>query len=206
MKYIFIVFILFSIVVFADYKERLEVMDIPFQEASMMSKYTEHNGIALHAKVINNEEEKNFFNETLSKDGFVPILITVTNNSKDKITIYGANIVQKDTQKIELQTLLDKYQVGFLKGLKSVINVLSFGIQSMTPGGAAHEAENQGYDEAKKNNFNDKSIHTDLLYPGDTISGFVYFDKKTFDKSKNIIIPIQMMDSYVKEKIEINIQ
>ena len=205
MKNLLLLLILMTLSVFADYKERLEVVDIPYKEATMLENSTNYNNVILQAREVTEEEITNFFNESLMDDGFVPVLITVTNNSESKVSIYGSLSSIKDVEKIDVQNLLAKYQVGRLKGLKTAINILTLGIQSVTPGGAAHEAENQGYDEAKKNNFNDKSLHSELLYPGDTISGFVYFDKNGFDKTKQIVIPIQFMDSVTREKVSVSI-
>ncbi len=204
MKYLLLILIMISVSVMADYKKRLEVVDLPFSEATMLENNINYKDVVIHAKKITEDEEESFFNETLLSDGFVPIFVSVTNNSREKVTVYGSQTNIGDSKNLNVQLLLDKYQVGHLAGLKTAVVIMSFGMQSVM-GGGAHEAENQGYDEAKKNNFNDKSLHTKLLYPGDTISGIVYFSEEAFDKSNKLEIPLQVMNSISKEIVEVNI-
>ena len=206
MKKIFLILMILSTSILADYKKWLEVRDVPFQEASMLSNFSEYKNIAFHARGISKAEIKSFFNESLTKDGFVPILVTITNNSRGKVVVYGTFLKLDGVKHIGINPLLAKYQVGRWEGLKTAVAFLSLGMSKVMPGAELQEAESQGYDEARRNNFSNKSLPTELLYPGDTIRGFVFFDKKSFNKNGSLQVPIQFMNTTIKEKVSLNIQ
>jgi len=178
----------------------IKVSQLPFNEAEMLTNYVSYKDINLHARVINPQEEKNFFQLEFTKDEYIAVLVTITNNSNKKIIVNSTQADIKGVKKIAAQTVLKKYQTK-----SSHVGHTLHAIASLGASSVEKSVEDQKYRAEIKHIFNKNSLHTDLLYPEATIIGCLYFDKKTFDKSKPLEIPVQMMNSIATHNIKVKI-
>ena len=189
------------IVALANAEENaIKVSQLPFNEAEMLTNYVSYKDINLHARVINPQEEKNFFQLEFSEDKYTAVLVTITNNSNKKIIVNSTQADMQGVKKIKPQTLLNKYQTKSSHVGHTIHAIASLGASSVEK-----SVEDQKYRAELKRIFNKNSLYTDMLYPDSTIIGCLYFDKKTFDKSKPLEIPVQIMNSITTHNITVEI-
>ena len=195
--------------VFSKDEKRMDLIDIPFKEASMLEGYSNVKGIDIHARVINEDEQESYFDEDLTSDGIYPVLTRITNNSKSKVLVYSVDAtLNKRLLTLPLQKIIEPYQKKVaLKGalLGAVGNVISFGMRVASGADDKEAAEAQAYIEEIRNEFYSKSLKEQLLYPGDTISGFVFFDNKKLKGDNQLAIKMQFMNSLKKYNLETKI-
>jgi len=205
MKYL-ILLLLTCIMLFANANKKImNVVDIPFKEATMFNDYTNFMDVSIYAKTINDDMQKNFFEEEVEDDGIYPVLVYITNNSKEKVIIYAKDGVLNQMPQIQLHSIIKPYQNSVLTSktvFATLANISSLGMRIADGGDKMADGHAQAHIEEIRNEFYRKSIKETLLYPGDTISGFLFFDKKELREKNTISMQIQFMNSIKKYTLE----
>jgi len=83
--------------------------------------------------------------------------------------------------------------------------VMSFGISQLVHG-SQHSAVVQTYVEEIRNIFFHKALNEKILYPGETLAGFVFFDKKQIGEGETLIIPVQELNSIQKGVVSVEVR
>ena len=110
-----------------------------FHEASEYKGAVNESGLLVHAQIPDKKEQKRLFAFHLSSKGITPVLLTVTNKSKERIIVeaYSASLDAQKVLKIEAVT------AGLYENAAGVLiatNVLSLG--GATLGGANRANQN----------------------------------------------------------------
>lgn len=185
--------------IFAEEANRFDVIDIPFKEASMLEGFSTIKGVAIHAKIIDKNTQDSYFDENLSSDNIYPVLVRITNDSKRKVVVYSQDSMIKSAggayKPLAMQPVIELYQRN-ATALRSAFNAMGTitTLGMSTIGGevsehAKYAAEIQSIKEEIRNLFYKKALHERMLYPGDTISGFLFFDNAKSKETKQL--PIQ---------------
>ena len=206
MRIILTILIFLSFTYAKDETKRMDLIDIPFKEASMLEGYSSFMDIEVHTKTITKDEAESYFDEDLTSDKIYPVLTRITNNSRQKVLIYSTSSkLNTELSPLELQTIIEPYQKSVATKFAlwgAVGNVISFGMRVANGADDKEDAEAQAYMEEIRNEFYKKSLKQTLLYPGDTISGFVFFDKEKVSQNNNLEVQMQFMNSLKKYTLE----
>lgn len=201
MKHILIILIACAISV-ADSGDKIrEVIDIPFKEATMIKGHTDFMDITIYAKTIDEDTQEDYFDEEIEDDGTYPVLVYITNESRKKVHIYTKDATLDNQSQKNLRSIIEPYQSSVLTSkavFSTLANITSLGMRIAGGGDKMADGHAQAQVEEIRNEFYAKSIKESLLYPGDTILGFMFFDEKQANKDGTINMKIQFMDSVKK--------
>lgn len=158
---------------------------LPYQEAQNMTGAAEKNGIFLAAQALTDKESKKYFAHDLNEDGYLPVLMVVSNTTPLRLLVQGADAT-------------------LLAGGKEI---------SQTPGGevmlksrehTSLQVVSMDRPERKYNqyairqaalflDFNQKGMSHRILEPGQSVSGMVFFPGKNLDP-KDLAIHLIVQD------------
>ncbi|WP_419765071.1 MAG: hypothetical protein ACNI28_01395 [Arcobacter sp.] len=209
MKIILTILLFFAFSYATDETKRMNLINIPFKEASMLEGYSSFMNVDIHTKTINENEQESYFDEDLTSDNIYAVLARITNNSQEKVLVYTMDArLNNDVLALNLQTIIEPYQKnvaakGALWG--TIGNVISFGMRVASGADDKEAAEAQAYMEEIRNEFYKKSLKETLLYPGDTTSGFIFFDKNKISDNNNFSVQMQFMNSLQRYTLESSI-
>lgn len=201
MKYLLIILLVYVISNAETTDKIREVVDIPFKEASMINSHTEFMGVTIYAKTIDEDTQENYFYEEVEDDGSYPVLLYITNESREKVLVYTKDATLDNLKQKSLRSIIEPYQSSVLTSkavFATLANISSFGLRMASGGDEMADGHAQSQIEEIRNEFYAKSIKETLLYPGDTILGFMFFDEKQANKNGNINMKIQFMNSLKK--------
>ncbi|NOR57648.1 MAG: hypothetical protein GQ474_03910 [Sulfurimonas sp.] len=205
MKQIILILLTCSISLIAANKKIMEVVDIPFKEASMLKGYTEFMDISIYAKTVDEDTQESYFDEELEDDGTYPVLVYITNDSRKKVVVYAKDSTLNGLAQTNLREIITPYQSGVLTSkavFATLFNVTSLGMRMADGGDKMADGHAQAHVEEIRNEFYSKTLKQTLLYPGDTIVGFMFFDAKKVNKDGSINMKMQFMDSLEKYDIK----
>lgn len=201
MKYL-VLLLLTCIVIFANANKKImNVVDIPFKEATMFNDYTNFMDISIYAKTINDDMQKSFFEEEIEDENIYPVLVYITNDSKEKVIIYAKDALLNQIPQMPLQGIIEPYQNSVLTSktvFATLANVSSLGMRMADGGDKMADGHAQAHVEEIRNEFYDKTLKEALLYPGDTVIGFMFYDLSRVYEAPTLLIPIQFLDSIKK--------
>ena len=189
-----------------DETKRMNLINIPFKEASMLEGYSSSMNVDIHTKTINENEQESYFDEDLTSDNIYPVLARITNNSQEKVLVYTMDArLNNDVLALNLQTIIEPYQKDVaVKGVLwgTVGNIISFGMRVASGADDKEAAEAQAYMEEIRNEFYKKTLKQTLLYPGDTTAGFIFFDKSKLSNDNTFSVQVQFMNSLQRYTLE----
>lgn len=212
-KLLILIFISSYSLIFAENLKsvRVEVSPIPFKDASMIQSSQSYDNIYLNAQIIDDIDlQKGYFDENLSSDKIIPVLVYITNYNKQKIVVNGLEtsliLNGENLKRIEPKNVINSY-ISKLQAKFTAINVgmgiWSLGIFNLV---GASDADEIAFIEDIRNIFYNKTLKHKVLLPGETTSGFVYFTKeKDIKKEGTFNIPIEYTNSLKKVSVSANI-
>ena len=204
MKYLILILLTCSIS-FANTDKIMEVVDIPFKEATMLKGYTEFMDVAIYAKTINDDKQELYFEEEVEDEGIYPVLVYITNNSKEKVIIFSKDGVLDQMPQIGITEIIKPYQSSVLTSkavFATVFNITSFGMRMADGGDKMADGHAQAHVEEIRNEFYTKTLKQTLLYPGDSIVGFMFFDSLRVKDNSTLWIQMQFLNSLQKHDLK----
>jgi len=214
MKHILILIMMTSFVFGGDAKQ-IEVIDLPFKEATMLKGYSEVMDISIHAKSISEDLQESYFDQDLTDDNVYPVLVRITNNSMKKVLLHSmdAKLISQEFKlnRYPLENVITPYQESIIRNnaiLGTIGNFTTLGMRLGSGDAEADSGDAQARSEAIRNEFYKKSLKEKLLYPGDTISGFVFFNIKEKNQENlkaSLNVKMQFMNSLRKYDLKTDI-
>lgn len=148
---------------------------IPFKDASLIQGSATKDGIIAAAEIPDSDMQYKMLSETVSGK-YIPILLTITNNSSGNILFLDANLERdgKTLNKIPLIDVVESLQGHFWLTAR------------IFAGGNTGEAmnEKQRRDEAVNVNLYNKSMRETIIMPDHTTQGFYFY--KAPEKGKDV--------------------
>jgi hypothetical protein len=142
---------------------------IPFKDASLIHSSVNKNDIVVAAEIPNSDIQNRMFSESLSST-YIPILITITNNSNKRIFFNQANIKTKtaNLKPVPLVEVIESLQGHFWLTIRMIFGAPL--VEGMN--------EKQRRDEAVVVNMYNKTIKPSIIQPQQTIQGYLFFDSQ----------------------------
>ncbi len=165
----------------ADKDDFLVAMEneINFKEAYSFVDTAEKRGLSVGVELLKRKSQKRLFGAEFDKKG-VPLLIALTNDSRYRILMHGADLkLQTDGSEVGSEDL--EYAVSLIdpsdadsmgKALVSgYFNVLSLGAIGLAQG----DSEDQVRQSFLRNNLQKKTLNHRIVEPGETALGVAFF-------------------------------
>ena len=180
---------------------------IPYRDASMIE-----GAIALRSAVVGVEYadkkmQKRMFARRVDKD-FYPLLIRVTNDSDQRLLVKAPDTyLLSQSTKIEPQQIHHVFN-GLIKTGKTgraLGSIVTLGLSNLLGGNNAVMVQYDGdINEPLVQNMYNKSLKFSIVESGDTLSGFLFFDKKASKGKKNeLSLPLQYLNSVETFAVEV---
>ncbi len=173
--------------------------ELPFRDASMMENSVTKYGISIAATRVEKSMQKEMFASNLESNGYISLLVTVTNNAPQKVLVraHESLIVSGDLQ--VPQTDADRIKKKF-RGKASVGPALG----APPP---VYENLKKMMKDAVNTTFFKKSLREGILHPGQSVSGFVFFDKTSWPVGeKNLRVVFQTLRKLNNFEIDVPVE
>ena len=141
--------------------------ELPFRDASMMENAVTRYGISIAVTMADQDLQKDMFASSLEANGYIPLLVTVTNNAPQKVLLRAQETLLMTKAGQVSQTDADTLK-------KDIRDKASIGSAIGVPGNM-YELLTKQMKEAVNTNFFKKSLREGVVYPGQSVSGFVFF-------------------------------
>ena len=193
-KYIlFISLILFTLTGCAIYTNPSEVAamktPIPYRDAEVIAGSVSKNNILVAAYIPSSDEQFRTLSEEIDSD-FTPVVVTITNNSKQRVLFCDAFYTVADKKYVPISSLkvIDGLQGHFWLTMRMFF----------LPGAPMSEAmnEKQRRDEAVAINIYKKQLREKIIIPNSTYQGILFFssdDVFSDNKKKSMSLRFQSL-------------
>ena len=170
--FVFLSLILFSLVGCSVYTNPSEIAamktPIPYKDAETIPNSVSKNNIIIAAYIPSNDEQFRILSEKIHSD-FTPVVVTITNNSKQKILFHDAFYITAGKKHTPISSLKI---INTLQGHFWLTMRMFF-----LPGASICEAmnEKQRRDEAITINIYNKQLREKIIIPNSTYQGVLFF-------------------------------
>ncbi|MBT4161479.1 MAG: hypothetical protein HOC70_14720 [Gammaproteobacteria bacterium] len=210
MRYLFILLALTAQLALAKQTDEEKAFKRPlaFRMASYYESAITQSDISAAAITIDTKMQKRMFARKLEKEGILPILVTVTNQTNDPIIVDGSNPKLRsksgESSMLKIHEMLEPL-ITAGKGLRTFGSVISLGMSNKMGGNLAYMIELDGnINEPLVTNLYNKSLKYTFVEAGDTAAGFVFFEtRKAKGKNKTIELKIRSLDSFETRLLKI---
>ena len=180
---------------------------IPYRDASMMEGAVALRSAVVAVEYADRKMQKRMFSRRIDKD-FYPVLIRVTNDSDQRLLVKAP-----DTHLISQNDMFEPEQIhrvfnGLIKTGKTgraLGSIVTLGISNLV---GSNNAVMVQYDseinEPLVQNMYNKSLKFSIVESGDTVSGFLFFEKKAGKGKKiELSLPLQYLNSVETFVVEV---
>ena len=180
---------------------------IPYRDASMMEGAVALRSAVVAVEYADRKMQKRMFSRRIDKD-FYPVLIRVTNDSDQRLLVKAP-----DTHLISQNDKFEPEQIhrvfnGLIKTGKTgraLGSIVTLGISNLV---GSNNAVMVQYDselnEPLVQNMYNKSLKFSIVESGDTLSGFLFFDKRASKgKKTELSLPLQYLNSVETFAVEV---
>ena len=180
---------------------------IPYRDASMMEGAVALRSAVVAVEYADRKMQKRMFSRRIDKD-FYPVLIRVTNDSDQRLLVKAP-----DTHLISQNDKFEPEQIhrvfnGLIKTGKTgraLGSIVTLGISNLV---GSNNAVMVQYDseinEPLVQNMYNKSLKFSIVESGDTVSGFLFFEKKAGKGKKiELSLPLQYLNSVETFVVEV---
>ena len=180
---------------------------IPYRDASMMEGAVALRSAVVAVEYADRKMQKRMFSRRIDKN-FYPVLIRVTNDSDQRLLVKAP-----DTHLISQNDKFEPEQIhrvfnGFIKTGKTgraLGSIVTLGISNLV---GSNNAVMVQYDseinEPLVQNMYNKSLKFSIVESGDTVSGFLFFAKKSGKGKKiELSLPLQYLNSVETFVVEV---
>lgn len=173
---------------------------IPFQEATMSPKPVEKDGLSAAAEIPAKSEQKSLFSRKITSEGFVPVLITVTNDSDQRYVIRSG----------QARLLLPDDQTAAAVGIDPIDKKIGFSYARGTccPPQPRYINIKADQMETMRNILHLRALPSFVLEPRQSKRGFIFFankDMKAAGKEPRVLLPVEALDKLDHTDLEVPI-
>ncbi|MFC1680013.1 hypothetical protein ACFL2T_07375 [Elusimicrobiota bacterium] len=179
---------------------------LPFLEATASQKAAEKKGLTVAAETLPKSDQKLYFSRNLRGKGFVPVLLTVTNGSDERLLIQSADALLILPDDLEAKNT----------GLDPIYKKIGFSpnrFVGLNEGRLGQRYVNWKYDRAEtlRNILGDRALGSFVLEPRKTRRGFVFFAKKDVKAASRggepkLRLPVEILDKIGYFDVEVPIE
>ncbi len=193
----------------ADISDEIKALNvpIPYRDATMMEGAVALRSAVVAVEYADRKMQKRMFSRRIDKD-FYPVLIRVTNDSDQRLLVKAPEtylISQND--KFEPEQIHRVFN-GLIKTGKTgraLGSIVTLGISNLVGGNNAVMVQYDGdINEPLVQNMYNKSLKFSIVESGDTVSGFLFFEKKAGKGKKiELSLPLQYLNSVETFVVEV---
>lgn len=172
---------------------------INVRDASLVPGVVTQAGLSLAAEKYLAPALDGQFSVDLAGARIVPVQLTVSNNSRVKILVSRqVRMGASGPQPLTGAQLFERTERS-AKGSGVLLNIMSLGAATS---GLRQDTETAN--EAVAANFHLKSLRDSVLLPGETVSGFVFFDEPLLKGAGNhLVVPVLSLDRVAQLLIDV---
>ena len=180
---------------------------IPYRDASMMEGAVALRSAVVAVEYADRKMQKRMFSRRIDKN-FYPVLIRVTNDSDQRLLVKAPDAyLLSQSDKIEPQQIHHVFN-GLIKTGKTgraLGSIVTLGLSNLLGGNNAVMVQYDGdINEPLVQNMYNKSLKFSIVESGDTLSGFLFFDKRASKGKKNeLSLPLQYLNSVETFAVEV---
>ena len=170
---------------------------VDVQDASLIPGAVSQSGLTVAARHYTHTGEDALFAVDLKEARVVAVQLTVSNHSGVKLLL-GAGVHAQSLLPLNGVELFRRTERS-TKGSGALLNVLSLG-----RGTTALRLDTEAANEAVAANFYRKSLREKVLQPGESVSGFVFFDSEALSKlNACLAVPFHSLDRLASLNIQV---
>jgi len=193
----------------ADISDEIKALNvpIPYRDATMIKGAVALRSAVVAVEYADRKMQKRMFARRLDKD-FYPLLIRVTNDSDQRLLVKAPDTyLLSQSNKIEPQQIHHVFN-GLIKTGKTgraLGSIVTLGLSNLLGGNNAVMVQYDGdINEPLVQNMYNKSLKFSIVESGDTLSGFLFFDKTASKGKKNeLSLPLQYLNSVETFAVEV---
>lgn len=174
----------------------LQALDaqVPFVDPELAPEAVRLDGLSLVAVTITRGQQKQLFAADLERRGILPVLISGVNTGRHKVLVHGRGVKIWQSggtlEPLALEAVMAVIQGKNGFRAEEILNVISLGAGS----GDLSNLKQQR-DEAIRTGLLNKSLTETVLFPGQSFSGFVFFDKLSLGEPPyDVILDVQSLN------------
>lgn len=145
---------------------------LPFRDASTMEGATTKYKISIAVTGVDEDIQEIYFSDPLESQGYIPLLVTITNNAPQDVLVRSLETVLVSGDKIIPQADADLLK----KKVRNSVTTFP-GINEPVPSVDNREMMKTS---AVNSIFFKQALREDIVHSGQSITGFVFFDKATY--------------------------
>ena len=185
----------------ADISDEIKALNvpIPYRDATMMEGAVALRSAVVAVEYADRKMQKRMFSRRIDKD-FYPVLIRVTNDSDQRLLVKAP-----DTYLISQNDKFEPEQIhrvfnGLIKSGKTgraLGSIVTLGISNLVGSNNAVMVQyDSDFNEPLVQNMYNKSLKFSIVDSGDTVSGFLFFEKKAGKGKKiELSVPLQYLNN-----------
>ncbi len=185
----------------ADISDEMKALNIPipYRDASMIEGAVALRSAVVGVEYVDKKMQERMFARKLNKK-FYSILVRVTNESDQRLLvkapdsslIAGGNEVEPHQIHNVFKNLIKTSKTGRAFG-----SIMTLGLSNLLGGNNAVMVRNDGeFNEPLVQNMYNKTLKLSIVEPGDTLSGFLFFDNNASnDKEAELVLPLQYLNT-----------
>lgn len=185
----------------ADISDEIKALNvpIPYRDATMMEGAVALRSAVVAVEYADRKMQKRMFSRRIDKD-FYPVLIRVTNDSDQRLLVKAP-----DTYLISQNDKFEPEQIhrvfnGLIKSGKTgraLGSIVTLGISNLVGSNNAVMVQyDSDFNEPLVQNMYNKSLKFSIVESGDTVSGFLFFEKKAGKGKKiELSVPLQYLNN-----------
>lgn len=173
---------------------------LPYREAQHIAGVTEKQGIWLAARTLSDKECEVYFAHTMADQGVLPVMVVISNNSRTRLLVQGSDAKLITASGEHSQTpppeVMAKIREKITHGIGIVMDASLRRMNELAVRQAAHFL-----------NSNNKGLNYQILAPGQSITGMVYFPAKKLGKEPlTLHLSVQDLDRVRYLDLEAGVQ
>lgn len=170
---------------------------VDVRDASLIPGAVEQSGLTVAAQHYNHTGEDALFSVDLKGRRIVAIQITISNHSGVKVLL-DSRIKAASLEPLSGKELYRRTERS-ATGVGVMLNILSFGMST-----SLLVQDSEAANEAVAANFYRKSLREKVLQPGESVSGFVFFDSEALSKvNACLTVPFHSLDRLASLNIRV---
>ena len=172
---------------------------IPYRDASMIEGAVALQSAVVAVEYADKKMQERVFARKLDKK-FYPILVRVTNESDQRLLVKAP-----DSSLIVGGNELEPHQIHHVydnliktsKTARAFGSIITLGLSNLSGGNNAVMVRNDGeFNEPLVQNMYNKTLKLSIVEPGDTLSGFLFFDNNASNEKKaELLLPLQYLNT-----------
>lgn len=198
-------------VAFAEEPEQIVASrtPLPYFDATLSKGAVQEQGVTIAAKLVEKKTQEKQFGLAVESN-LQPYLVSISNDSTNRVLIAAQDatiIAGSDSVPVLSVDKPAKTVFKSFGGVKTALLIFSFGAQKLVGGDKQFDGRQAAINESVVRNFFDKSLKHQILEPGQTAAGLVFFDiNELHGRAEAINLPVQVLESFqqLDFKIPIN--